>query len=412
MPKTAEDYNQRILELEKNLYQMENQVNFVLKISKAINNNAPERELFELFEDAMINEVQVNRMVFVLREVDEWIQVSTINPGGFDISNVTTLMETYARPTALNKKDQKALRYYEYIIPITLSDEPYACVLLGEVAPQVNFFHNFSFIISVANLIVVALQNRQLTSRKLERERFRNEMVLASEVQKLILPQIWPVLNHIDIASVYLPFWNIGGDYIDCVMLDNNRTAFCVADVSGKGISAAIMMANFQGVFRNTISAKMSLERLIHVLNAAIIQVARYEKLITCFVAEYNRKTRTLQYINAGHTPPYLYTKDELIKLDKGTTILGIVEDLPIRTVESIELDDEALLLMYTDGLTDVIGDDGQAIDPIRLENFIRFNADLKVTNFNEKLLATVQSYSESHDLPDDIAVLTCRIKP
>lgn len=411
MPKTIKDYALRITELERGLYEMENQVNFVLKISRAINNHAPERELFELFEDAMINEVQVNRMVFMIKEVNEWIRVSSLNAEQFKYDQFDQLLQIYERPTVLNKKDLKLLDKFEYIIPIRINEEPYACVLIGDVATQANFFHNFSFIISVANLIVVALQNRQSVARKLERERFRNEMALASEVQRLILPQDWPQVQHIDIASVYLPFWNIGGDYIDCIMLDNNRTAFCVADVSGKGISAAIMMANFQGVLRNTISSKISLERLVLILNAAVIQVAKFEKIITFFVAEYNRKTRVLQYLNAGHTPPYLVSQNELIRLDQGTTMLGIVEELPVSAPCAIELKDDVFLTMFTDGLTDVINNKGESFDMDKLEEFILNNSKLSVNNFNEKLISVLDEYNHDNTFPDDIAILTCKIK-
>jgi len=382
MPTIAEQNTDKIIELEKHLYQMEIQVNTVLNLSKAINSNASEAELFDIFHLTLTHEVLIHRMIFLYRESSGWEIKSALNCTECLVPEMSQIIKSYPRPTIIQKKDKKELFHMEYIIPVWNGDEVIACILIGDVTPQGNFFHNFSFITSLANLISLAIDNKRNFIRKLERERFRNEMNLASEVQKLIVPQEWPQQDHLKVSSIYKPLWNVGGDYIDCFLLDNNRTAFCVADVSGKGISAALVMANFQGIVHQTLNSNITLDKLVDVLNRAVLQTTKNERIITFFVAEYNRKTKTLQYLNAGHVPPFLYTQGSCMRLDKGTTLLGIVENIPMVLPEIIELRDDATMVLYTDGITDIVNRSGENFEDAILCDFVENHHQLDVKEF------------------------------
>jgi len=141
-----------------------------------------------------------------------------------------------------------------------------------------------------------------------------------------------PDTPNIKVKSFYHPHYEIGGDYYDFIQLDEENVGFCIADVSGKGIAAAIVMSNFQANLRAQFNAHVTLPDLIGILNSRLYANARGEKFITLFLAKYNTRTRVLEYINAGHNPPIFYevNSKELAYLSKGCVGLGMIDEIPM----------------------------------------------------------------------------------
>lgn len=134
----------------------------------------------------------------------------------------------------------------------------------------------------------------------------------------------------------------------------DGQIAFCIADITGKGVSAALLMANFQANFRALVSRRPALEELVSDMNTAVFNVTKGDKFITFFVAKYNQLPEPSTMSNAGHTPPILLTNGEAIPLKNGCTSLGWLEELPFLEIGGICLTDEAIIFSYTDGLTEV----------------------------------------------------------
>lgn len=398
-------------QLERNLYQLEIQVNTVLELSKAIIQNIPESDLLIRYKQILSTEAHIGRMVFILKQDEAWeIKAQTLCQD-FDFPDTDKLLDRYPRPTILEHKDRKKLHNMEYIIPVFVREKAICCVLIGEVQDTENFFHNFSFVTSITNLVATAIDNHRLMVRRLERERYRNQIDLASEVQKRIIPSEWPTQEHFKVSALYRPLHKVGGDYIDCFKLDNNRTAFCVADVSGMGIAAALVMSNFQGIVRHVLNSKLTLSNLVEIMNKSVIQTTKQEMTVTFFVGEYNRKTRLLQYINAGHVPPFYITKGKVTLMDKGTALLGAVEDLPSIEMGEILVDSDAFFMLFTDGVTDVMYESFDECCDEKLTTFVEDNYHLGPRPFNERLLSYLEELTQSTVLHDDVAVLTCEIK-
>jgi sigma-B regulation protein RsbU (phosphoserine phosphatase) len=141
------------------------------------------------------------------------------------------------------------------------------------------------------------------------------------------------------------------------------EVGFCIADVSGKGISAAILMSNFQANLRALFSADQTLTDTLHRLNERVMNSAKGEKFITLFIARYHFRTRELKYVNAGHNPPLLYEIDsgKLTQLASGCVGMGMLDELPFVNEAMIRLDQPAKLLCYTDGLVELV--QGSAIE-------------------------------------------------
>jgi sigma-B regulation protein RsbU (phosphoserine phosphatase) len=166
------------------------------------------------------------------------------------------------------------------------------------------------------------------------------------------------------VNGFYFPHYEVGGDYYDCLKLSESKTGFCIADVSGKGISAAILMSNFQASLRALFTYDINLEALIIKLNSIVVVNAAGEKFITFFVARYDHESGVLEYINAAHNPPVLYNTvtREIRHLLASCVGLGMLDEIPLVEKSEIVIKDYSKIVCYTDGLSELKGDDGKDI--------------------------------------------------
>ena len=403
-------YQNKIKSLEKSLLYKDIQVNSLSQITKEINEDASAESLYTRFSNFLSAEMAVDRMILLFFEDDEWRIKTSIGMPEMNAIDYASTLKNYSKPCFLSKKDKKFFQDLEYIIPIRHKDSSIAYVILGHFGMELRTHDNYEFVTTLANIIAVAIENKRLFNRQIEQERFNNEIKLAKEVQQMMVPNEWPQTKHFKVSSIYRPLWNIGGDYLDCFEIDNNRTAFCIADVSGKGIAAAMLMANFQAILHQVIKPSITLDNLVYELNKAVVRITNSEKIITFFIGEFNKKTRTLSYINAGHVPPIMHMNGELHFLNKGTTLLGAVEYLPTTEVATVEISSNATLVLYTDGITDLKDPSDRSFEDEILYKFVCENCTEPVKNFNAMLLNQLEIFNVNQDFPDDIAVLTCRI--
>ena len=185
----------------------------------------------------------------------------------------------------------------------------------------------------------------------------RKEMELASRMQSMLIPSAtsMPKFPNIDIASYYSPHFEVGGDYYDVIPLSPTELGFCIADVSGKGISAALLMSNFQANLRALFTSEIPLPDFVTRLNSRIMATAQGEKFITLFIGRYNCNTRTLEYINAGHNPPIMYNinNQEIKYLEKGCVGIGMLDEIPLINVGQQQIEPNTKIVCYTDGLVE-----------------------------------------------------------
>jgi sigma-B regulation protein RsbU (phosphoserine phosphatase) len=211
---------------------------------------------------------------------------------------------------------------------------------------------------------------------------------------------------------VYKPHFTVGGDYFDFIQYDERRLTFCIADISGKGVSAAILMANFQAILQSLIYQYRDLETFVFALNEAVYRITKSDRFITLFIGELNLRNNTLQYINAGHFPPFLIQNGKITRLESGCTIIGAFETLPEIHMGEVKLTHPGTLFACTDGLTDVVNELEQYFDDMHLTRILE-GADTVVSAeyLNETLMQEVDKFRGTRSYPDDIAMLTCMYK-
>lgn len=403
-----------LLDMQRQLHVKQLQIESLLEVTKSINNNLKIESLFSIYEFILSSQLGVREFVLYLHNDVIWERKLLF---GF---NEEYFVDIIFSQSILNIKSNKVLKNerfgipnpFEVIVPVYHKEKPLAFLLIGDV----NIFDNDSleeklkFIQTITNVIVVAIENKRLFKNTLEAEKISREMQLAAKMQTSLIPKDLPNNNEVKLAGVYKPHRSIGGDYYDCIRLNKEgKYIFCIADISGKGAPAALLMANFQAVLRTLVIEKNDLVSLVTSLNKRVVDISNGEKFITLFIGLYCPQTRKLEYINAGHNPSILYDNKEVKFLESGCTILGIFDDLPSIQVGEVTVPENAILINYTDGLTDTLNDQKHFFDTDKLVYFIQKNHHLKVKAFNDALINFVEIFKGAQEYSDDISILTCR---
>ncbi len=385
------------------------QIDALLDISQAINNNFPTSALLRIYEFTLKAQFSVPKlMVFVKNEIWECVCAWGVNSEAKMIDVQNDLVQ-YERMTQLEEKKGK-LEDFDVVIPVIHQGKPLAYVLIGDMPENISTDEQLKFIQTLTNIVIVAVENRKLLRVQIEQEVLKKELELAAEMQSTLFPEKLPDDEITEMAAVYLPHHDIGGDYYDYIELPDGKMMFCVGDISGKGVAAALLMSNFQANLRLLSKNIKELTAFVEVLNDLVSKITRGDKFITLFLGIYDPKTRLLQYVNAGHNPSILYEDGNLTELTQGCTLLGMFEDLPRISSGEVILKKDALLINYTDGLTDFENEKKEYYGLERLNEFIRKHHDLTAEKFNRKLIEEVKDFKGAGGiLADDITLLTCR---
>lgn len=389
------------------------QINSLLTITQAINDNVAAPELYSMYKSFIGWEMGVKRMALFFLQDGQWKCAVHLNsPEVAKVDDLGPMLQRYSKLHRINVDDPSILQGFDLVIPVYHKKYPIAFALIGGMKADDDEYNRIQFITTFTNIIAVAIENKRLFKRQIEQERFARDMELASQVQKMLIPEQMPQSPFFDLSPIYKPHTTVGGDYFDFIQYDQKRLTLCIADISGKGVSAAILMANFQAILRSLIHQYRDLETFVFALNEAVFRITRSDRFITLFIAELNLHDGKLQYINAGHYPPFLIQGDKITRLDSGCTVIGAFETLPFIQMGTLDLDGPGTLFACTDGLTDVTNPLGQYFDEERISAILR-NADNYATaaDLNAVLMYEVDQFRDSLPYPDDIALLTCKFK-
>ncbi|MCI5081423.1 MAG: PP2C family protein-serine/threonine phosphatase [Saprospiraceae bacterium] len=397
------------LERELNLKHL--QINRLLNITQAINNNVSAEGLFNMYNSFLSWEIGVRKMALFVMQDEGWMCATSIGiPGELLEIEIADRLTRYTRLNNVEGSDHPLIKEFDVVIPVRHKDQSIAYVFIGGFSEDEDMYNKVQFITTITNIIAVAIENKRLFRRQLEQERLKREMELAGEMQQMLIPGKLPHKDCYELASIYKPHLGVGGDYFDFIEFEDGKIVFCVGDISGKGIAAALLMANFQANFHTLINKRTGLDEFIRDLNTSVNLITQGERFITFFIAEYDINSRRLSYVNAGHNPPVLVNKGNIHPLDKGCTILGSFEELPTVEVGSYEIDGEAIVLSFTDGLTDLKDDGGNYFSEEMLYLFTKENYQLTAKAFNKKLMEKIEIFKGDQAYPDDFTVLTCKL--
>ncbi len=295
------------------------------------------------------------------------------------------------------------------ISPIYFKNKIRGAILIGKsMLKQDLNDEDKLFIEYIGNTAIAALENERLFQEEVKKKQLESELNLALDIQRGLFPSEPITLNSYSIYGKSLPSKQVGGDYYDHIKIDENRYFILIADVSGKGMPAAMIMANLQAALRVLVKLDLPLLDIILNLNYIVFSNTSQDKFVTFFGGILNIKENTFEYINAGHNPPLLFKKNELIRLEKGGLFLGLLEGGFPYESETITLENGDYILLYTDGITEAQNSKNEEFGE---ENLIQTCLDTKdPQKLLVEILYKIKDFTYSSSQYDDITLL-CLIK-
>ena len=262
------------------------------------------------------------------------------------------------------------------------------------------------------NLMTSSISN--LIEEQKQRQRLENEISIAREVQDQLFPRTLPKIPGVEIEAICKAARAVSGDYYDFIQLSPTHLAIAIADISGKGISAALLMASLQAALRSQVlvagSETMSTAELVSRLNKHLVRNTGDDRFATFFIAVYDSATRNLRYTNAGHLPSFLISKDSALHLDKGGMVLGVVEDYCYEE-GAVIVPPDSLLVGYSDGLVEPENVYGEEFGIRRLQQAAVHVQGATPQVVAESLMTAAEEWAGTPEQADDMTVIVARLQ-
>lgn len=322
-------------------------------------------------------------------------------------------------PRIVKHKDESLTAKSLVYAPLIHDDKCLGVLVVANPANNQPFSQmDFSLISSLAEQAALAIKNSDAMNLRLEKSRIDSDLHLASEVQELFLTHKFPEHKGIEIDAQYLPSAQVGGDFYDFYKLSSTKFGICIADVSGKGVPASLLMAICQTNLRHFVKKSAKPSEILKNLNQQLEERIRQDMFITLFFAIIDTKSNKLTYSRAGHEPAILLKSStdgknsSIQKLHGNGMAVGMVpSDIFDEMIEDQEtaFDSGDCLLLYTDGVSEATNNDGEEFGIQNLESFVSNNAKLSPKSINRKLIAKLDEFSSSELERDDVTLLTVR---
>ena len=389
-------------------------LNTLLEITNAINNNLPEEQLFILFEYILQNQLNIGKAVIFINQDNVWQVVLQYNVKKEDLMiNIEHELKKVTDITVLNTARNGSSSSFDVVIPIHHQSKALAYLLLGDLDEQARtpspIIKHLGFIQTLANITAVAVENKRLEREHLEQEKLMQELRMANQMQEMLLPKQLPDNKKLQISAFYKPHLEVGGDFYDVIEISKNETVICMADVSGKGISAALMMANFQAHLRANLKVESDLEIVMNNLNEVVWSNAFGDRYITCFLAKYDSNSRVLEYINAAHPAAQLIQNKRITELGQGCVGLGMFEQIPTINKTSIVIAKSSTMLLYTDGITETANDAEVQFQDGEMQKTLKIISQQETQQINSLLIDALDKFRGKNPYSDDVALISCR---
>lgn len=302
------------------------------------------------------------------------------------------------------------------VVPMIFRDEFYGVIAVANpIGGEYFGSSDFSIACSIADQSALSLYNISAFKQIVEKNKLDFDLSLASSVQSYLLSECLKESNGCEAAAKYIPQQKVGGDFYDTFELEDEKIGAVIGDVSGKGVSAAILMAICMTNLRYLAAGVDSPSEVLRMLNKKMVDGLRSDMFVTIVYAIIDCKKQTLRLARAGHEKPIVYSNLERAAKfveSKGPAVAMMRSDIFDSLISDVELPFKAgdTLLLYTDGVTESINSSGEEFSNKRLINILGANPDLPAADLNEKILAAVNEFTgEEKPTRDDFTILTIK---
>lgn len=395
------------------------EMNTLFEISREMNTTFEPADILRVLSYALMGQLRVLRYAVFTHDGTRLRPVVVRNPDFSEnadcILRLQELRETIhfsERRSPENECEQWLhASGFTTIIPMLSQNQPRGVLCLGQRVGGATFDHSeLEYLHALANITISALENARLVMDTIEKERMEKELSVAKTIQKGLLPRRIPSPEGYQIEGINESSQQVGGDYYDVITLSEHEYALAIADVSGKGVPASLLMANVQAALRTIAPLRLPLPESTARINTLIHSNTGADKFITFFWGILDSRSHTFTYVNAGHNPPYLLRSDGTLKaLDAGGLILGIMEHAPPYESETITLAPGETLVCYTDGVNEAMSREQEEFSDERLQDLIAAHGDDSAAQMLQMIRDEIVAFTEGASQSDDITMLILR---
>ncbi len=299
---------------------------------------------------------------------------------------------------------------FEILIPMMHQETPKGVLLLGKKGNKEPYSEDdVEFISSIGGIALISLENKRLFTEALEKQRMEEELEIAKDIQRNLLPRVTPPMGSVAIEATSISSKQIGGDYYDIIRMEEDNYVVAIGDVSGKGVPAALLMANLQAFLKSVCKRNLPIEEATGVLNDLVSENTSDGRFITFFWCYLDSSTNILTYVNAGHNPPMLIRDGAIQYLDKGGIIFGVMKTLMPYESETIKLQKGDVLVFFTDGVSEAKNEADEEYSEERLEALVKRNAAISAKEMVSVILDDVHRFVRGATQSDDITLVVMK---
>ena len=417
---TAVQNSMVINELQKVNRQLDSRVqrlSSLFELSKEFGSFAESFRVVKLLVFSVLGQFLIQKYAVILLENDE----ADILDSKFDNEKLLSSIKRYElqKITDSIKKSvlmEKLSELYELgielIVPMQLQSKTRGLILLGSRAGNRDFQNSdIEYIYSIGNLAIISLENNRLFLEALEKQKMEEDLLIARDIQRNLLPSTLPEYDKYDIAALNVSSKQVGGDYYDVIPIDDEKFFIAIADVSGKGVPASLMMANIQAFLQVICRQDLKIDKATAMINDLVTANSSEGRFITFFWGYINTKKNTLTYVNAGHNPPYIIRGDKIIKLSQGGMIFGVMKTIVPYIFEEVELMKDDVIILYTDGVSEALNLEFEEYSEEKLEKVAKSLMNKSANEILNGIKEDVQIFTQGNLQSDDITMIVIKVR-
>jgi len=298
----------------------------------------------------------------------------------------------------------------ELIVPMQIKQKTKGLILLGKRNTGQDYSKSDTeFVSSIGSLAIISIENSLLFEEAMEKQRLEKDLEIAKKIQKKLLPSKLPIMKNFEIAAYNSAAKQVGGDYYDAIRLDDGRVLLAIADVSGKGVQAALLMANLQAFLQSISKQNKELVDASNLLNDLVSENTSDGRFITFFWGILNDEEMSFESVNMGHNPPLLLRDGVITKLKNGGMLMGVMPTITPYNSEITQLEKNDLIIMFTDGITEAMNGENVEFSDEQLESLTLTLNNLSANESLEKILSEVDIFTGGKEQSDDITCIVVK---
>lgn len=296
-------------------------------------------------------------------------------------------------------------------VPLSSENEIFGMIYTDSPTKEAVFKQeHLSILTTLASVASIRIEKARLMEEKLERERLEHELKLAAEIQQGLQPAVFPCLENYEFDGISLSCYEVGGDYYDFIQ-NGQKVILALGDVSGKGTSAALMMASLHAAIHTQIALNLDLEKTVYAVNQYLVKNTPQNRFVTLFIGELDCENGTLKFINAGHEPALVVRKNgEVEKLTSNSLPLGLFETLEF-SAQQTQLLSGDVLVVFSDGVSEATAPNGEEFGIERLTEVIKANLNLSAAGLRDKIDSALSKFTNNASFRDDVTLLIAKRK-